>query len=399
MNNILNRYIFKQLLFPFAICLMFLTFMFLMTRIPEITNMVVNYHTGISAVFLLIIYAIPRFMEFTLPMSVMISVLLTVMRMSNDNEIVALKGSGVSIYRLVPPVLLFCILGTLLSLWVTLYGVPWGRFSFAVKGAELARATLNVALKERQFNNTFENVMIYVTSIDLKTSELSDIFIEDSRNQDIVNITVASKGILVSQDSGDHHTLRLSDGVINQVDMADRSVNAVNFDTYDINFDTEFSTSDSGKQGKEFYEMYLDELVSFLKKGEGDPKVLQSARMEFHEKFAIPFACISLGLLSLPLGARSVSSRRSSGFALALSFFLFYYLLLAAGWSAGSTGHYPPVIGMWLPDIIMGGAAIYMLSNVANERLLRVSFCLKLPVKIKSYFSRIKFKLFKTKID
>ncbi|MBF0203832.1 MAG: LPS export ABC transporter permease LptF [Desulfamplus sp.] len=382
MNTILNRYIFRELFSPFAISLIFLTFMFLMTRIPEITNMVVNYNIGLSSVCMVILYTVPRFMEFTLPMSIMISVLLTVMRMSNDNEITALKGSGISIYRLIPPVLLFCIIGTLISLWITLWGVPWGRFSFAVKGAELARATFNVALKERQFNNTFDNVMIYVNSIDLKTSEISDLFIEDSRNPDIVNITVASKGILVSQDSGYHHTLRLSRGVINQVDMAGRSVNAVNFDTYDINFDTGFNRAGFEKQSKDFDEMYIDELVNFINKNQGDPKMLLSARMELHEKFAIPFACISLGLLSVPLGVRSVSSRRSSGFGLALSFFLFYYLLLAAGWSAGRTGYYPPFIGMWLPDIIMGGAAIYMFSKVAKER--QFNFSLSLILKIKN---------------
>jgi len=390
MNTILNRYIFRELLFPFFICLVFLTFMFLMTRIPEITNMVVNYHTGVSAVFLLILYTIPRFMEFTVPMSVMISILLTFMRMSNDNEIIALKGSGISIYRLIPPVMLFCILGTALSLWITLWCVPWGKFSFATKGAELARSTLNVALKERQFNNTFDNVMIYVTSINLKTSELSDIFIEDSRNQDIVNITVASKGILVSQDSGYHHTLRLSEGVINQVDMAGRSVNAVSFDTYDINFDTKFPTTESQKQSKGFSEMYFGELVKFISKGEGDPKELLSARMEFHEKLAIPFASISLGLLSFALGIRQLSSRRSSGFSLAMSFFLCYYLLLAAGWSAGRTGHYPPIVGMWLPDIIMGGAAIYILKRVAQERPFRFPFGLRLIVKIKRDSAEIK---------
>ncbi len=371
MPCILSRYIFRELILPFAISIIFLTFMFLMTRIPEITNMVVNYHTGISSLFMLILYTLPRFMEFTIPISTMISVLLTVMRMSNDNEIIALKGSGVSIYRIIPPVMLFSTIATLISLWITLQGVPWGRFSFAVKGAELARATLNVALKERQFNNIFENVMIYVTSIDIKTSELSDIFIEDSRNLDTVNITVASKGILVSDASGYNHTLHLSGGIINQVDISGRSVNALSFDTYDMNFDTRLIDRGSEKLSKDTDKMYLYELVDFINNSKGDLKALRTARLELHEKFAIPFSCLALGLLSVSLGVRPGSSRRrSSGFGLALSFGLVYYLLLAGAWSAGSTGHYPPVIGMWLPDIVMGGAAIYMFSRVSQEKPL-----------------------------
>lgn len=95
----INRYIFRELIPPFVISSVFLTSIFLMTRIPEITNMAVNYNTGVVSLLLLILYTLPRFMEFTIPMSVMISVLLTFMRMSADNEIIALKGGGVTIYR------------------------------------------------------------------------------------------------------------------------------------------------------------------------------------------------------------------------------------------------------------------------------------------------------------
>ncbi|MCK5837459.1 MAG: LptF/LptG family permease, partial [Desulfobacula sp.] len=54
--NIINRYILKEFLSPFAISLFFLTFVFLMTRIPEITNMVVNYNADISSVALMVVY-------------------------------------------------------------------------------------------------------------------------------------------------------------------------------------------------------------------------------------------------------------------------------------------------------------------------------------------------------
>ena len=131
--NIINRYIFKELLSPFAISLFFLTFVFLMTRIPEITNMVVNYNADVSSIGLMVVYTLPRFLEFTIPMSVMISILLTFMRMSQENEIVALKSVGVSLYKLLPPVLIFCFSGVLLTMWVTVFGVSWGKLSIKKK--------------------------------------------------------------------------------------------------------------------------------------------------------------------------------------------------------------------------------------------------------------------------
>ena len=47
-----------------------------------------------------------------------------------------------------------------------------------------------------------------------------------------------------------------------------------------------------------------------------------------------------------------------------------YYMLLSAGMVFGETGHYPPVIGMWMPNIIMGSIGLYLLVKVANDRPL-----------------------------
>ena len=49
-----HTYIFSELVPPFVISLFFLTFVFLMTRIPEITNMVVNYNTNVADILMMI---------------------------------------------------------------------------------------------------------------------------------------------------------------------------------------------------------------------------------------------------------------------------------------------------------------------------------------------------------
>ncbi len=101
----INRYVFKEFFPPFAISLFFLTFVFLMTRIPEIMNLLVNYNADLGAVVMMIVFTLPRFLEFTIPMSVMVAILLTFIRMSVENEMTAMKGAGLSLYRLLPPVL------------------------------------------------------------------------------------------------------------------------------------------------------------------------------------------------------------------------------------------------------------------------------------------------------
>ncbi len=373
-STTISRYVFKELIAPFAISLLFLTFIFLMTKIPELTNMVVNYNTGILSLLKLLLFSLPRLLEFTIPMSVMISVMLTFMRMAGDNEIMALKGSGVSIYRLLPPVLLFCFLGMVVSVWVTTCGVPWSKLEFKKETVNIARSNIDIALQERTFNTAFEDVMIYVSSVDIKTRELKDIFIEDSRAEGMVNISVAPQGLFISDRDRMRYTLRLYNGKINQVNLAERSVNTVTFATYDINFDLMKIAGHSREISKDLDELSLGELVSLINDTSTEKAALRSALMEFHEKFSLPFACIALGILAFPLGIQSVSLRRSSGFGLGMFFFVLYYLLLAAGWSGGETGHYPPVVGMWLPDILMGGAGLYLLHRNAVERPLKIPY-------------------------
>jgi lipopolysaccharide export system permease protein len=365
--NIINRYILKELLYPFVISLFFLTFVFLMTRIPEITNMVVNYNADILSIGFMIVYTLPRFLEFTIPMSVMISILLTFMRMAQDNEIVALKGAGVSLYKLLPPVFIFGLSGVLLTMCITLFGVSWGKLSIKTKSIELARTSIDAALQARQFNNELEDVMIYVGHVDMKTKALNDVFIEDRRTKGVVTISIAPKGKLIQLKDEQIYTIRLYNGMINQVDMDDSSVSNLGFGDYDINIDLTTLSKAPGKILKDLDEKSFIELIEFIRAGIKDKSLLNEALMELHEKFSIPFACLSLGILAFPLGIQSASLRKSSGFTLGISFFLLYYFLLAAGWSAGEIGAYPPIVGMWLPNLIMGGVGIFFLIKNAKE--------------------------------
>ena len=382
----INRYIFSELIPPFVISLVFLTFLFLMTRIPEITNMVVNYNTGLGSLLLLLAYSFPRFLEFTIPMSVMISVLLTFMRMTGDNEITALKGGGISIYRILPPVVLFCFLGFLLGVWITTWAVPESRVAFKRKSLEIAKTNLDVALQERKFNTSFKDVMIYVSSVDVNSKKLEDVFIEDRRTKGMVNISVAPEGVLVSNRDEMFYTLRLYNGKINQVDLKDESVNTVTFKTYDINLDLTGGSNSQVRIHKDLDEMSLTELARFIKSEPENKKKLYTALMEMHEKFSLPFACIALGILAFPLGIQSVSLRRSSGFGMAIFFFIVYYLLLALGWAGGETGRYPPAAGMWMPDLIMGAAGVYLLHRNAEEKPLALPAVL--PGKLVWFFRR-----------
>ncbi|MCJ7540376.1 MAG: LptF/LptG family permease, partial [Desulfobacterales bacterium] len=236
-NSIINRYLLKEMMLPFVINLVFFTFVFLMTKILDITNLIVNYKISMLSVLLILLYSVPRFLSFVIPMSVMMAVLLTFIRLSNDKELVALKAGGVSIYGLMPPVLVFCVMGVVLSCLITVYGMPWGTVSMKKLTFQVAASHVDAGLKERTFNDSFKDVMLYINKIDLKKKILMDVFIEDKRSQNIVSTVMAPKGRMFAEPDKLVFHLKLYQGTINQVNLEDRSAHSINFDSYDVNLD------------------------------------------------------------------------------------------------------------------------------------------------------------------
>ncbi|MEJ2659010.1 MAG: LptF/LptG family permease, partial [Desulfobacterales bacterium] len=97
-----------------------------------------------------------------------------------------------------------------------------------------------------------------------------------------------------------------------------------------------------------------------------------TALIELHKKFSIPVACLALGILAVPLGIQSESAKRSTGLGMGMVFFLIYYLMLSAGSVFGEAGVYPPAIGMWVPNVVMGGLGLFLLVRAANDRSLKI---------------------------
>jgi len=377
-NSIINRYLFVEIIPPFVISVVFLTFIFLMTKILEITNMIVNYKVSLVDVLLILIYSMPFFLEFVIPMSVMMAILLTFLRLSGDNEIIALKAGGVSTYHLIPPVLFFCIIGGLLTAFMAIYGLPYGRLASKKLATEIAVSHFDVAVKERTFNDNFQNVMLYVNKIDIKSKTLIDVFIEDRRTENIVTTTIAPKGKLFNVADKRVLHLRLYNGVINQVDLKAKSASPTSFQTYDLSLDLREAVSSIRTGPKDEEEMSLAELREYIQTDTKKDAQYYITLMEFHKKFSLPFSCLALGVLAVPLGIQSKSSKRSFGIGLGLICFLMYYVLLSTGWVFGETGAYPPMVGMWVPNIVMGALGLFLLVRTANEKTIRLGFVTRL---------------------
>jgi lipopolysaccharide export system permease protein len=370
-NTIINRYIFLEMIPPCVLGVVFFTFVFLMAEMLKITDLIVNYGVDLLTVIMMLVYSTPYFLVFVIPMSTMMAVLLTFLRLSADNEIIALKTGGLNIYRLLPPVLLFCSLSFGLTLLMNIYGLPWSKTAINRLSLEIISANLDIGLKERTFNDNFNGVMLYVNKVDVKNNTLIDVFIEDKRTEDIVSTVVAPRGKLFSKPGAMVYHLRLYKGIINQVGLEARTANTINFDTYDLTLDLK-KAADNLSYRRHRRELDFSQLRQNIKSAPQKDANYYKLLLEFHKKFSIPFACFALGILAIPLGIRSKSAKRSTGLVLGLIFFLIYYLILSAGMVWGETGDYPPVVGMWLPNVLMSVLGLYLLIKTANEKPDRI---------------------------
>jgi lipopolysaccharide export system permease protein len=372
LNTIINRYFFGELCQPFAVNLFFFTVILLVSRILEITNMVVNYHAGLLSIGLLLLFSMPFFLAFVTPMSVMMAVLLTFLRMSADNEIVALKSSGIHPNRFLVPVALFCLMGWLMTSAITGMIMPWSNRAYIDLSTRLAQTHIDAIIKERTFIDSFDGIMLYVNNIDIQDRSMKDVFIEDRRNKDISNVIIAPQGRISAGAKDQTIRLRLFNGAINQVDIQRQSAQAIAFETYEMTLDLKKLIAKKGSGGrKSIDEMTISELRHNLKTFKKENKRYFKALMKLHEKFALPAACFALGLLAIPLGMQSKTDKRAMGTVVGILFFLLYYIILSVGWALGESGTLPPAVGMWTPNILTAAIGIFLYRRTLADRPVR----------------------------
>jgi lipopolysaccharide export system permease protein len=272
---------------------------------------------------------------------------------------------------------------------MTLVGVPWGNVSLEKLALEVLSSNVDIGLKERTFNDSFENVMLYVNKIDIKDKKIIDIFIEDKRQAEMVSTVVAPEGRLISDPEKSAIHLQLYNGTIHQTNLKNRSVNSISFDTYLLNFELDRKVVKFEDKKKDADEMGLAELREYIKKSKTRDKDYWKAQIVFHRKFAYPIACFALALSAMPLGIQSGSVKRSFGLALGLFFFFLYYMLLSIAIILGESGKLHPAIGMYLPIAITGFIGLYLFNNTAKERTILLVLLFQHIRKLALKFRRI----------
>ena len=369
MKKTLYFYLIKELFPAFILGLIGFTFILLTGRIVQLTELFVNKGVPLGYILRLLYLLLPTFMVLTIPMATLLSVLLAFNRLSSDNEITALKASGVSLYQMIPPVLVFAFTTYAATTFLSLYSVPWANEGSRALLYEVASSKANAGVREKVFNDDFEGLVFYVEEIKPRTLAWEKVFISDSRNPAEVLTIIAREGEVLSDPGTLAITLRLKRGAIHKLGKEPDAYQKIDFSTYDLRLHLKTGLKEKRTEEKHPADMTLTELSRAIQALQAKGSAAKIQWVKVHEKFSIPFACLVFGLIGIPLGLQSRVARggKFQGFAWAIGVLLVYYLLTNAGTSLAERGVVLLEVGMWSANAIFLTLGIYLLVKAANE--------------------------------
>jgi len=365
MRKIINRYIFKEITSSFIIILFILTFVLLMGKILQVMDLVINKGISVFAIAKLILFLLPSLMLFTIPIALLIAILIAMGRLSADNEITALKTSGISLMQIYYPVAIASLTAFIITIIVGYFLVPQSNFATKRLLFTIVQQNANIGIKEKVFNSDFKGFLFYADRIPVDKNYMEGVVISDNRIIGEQNTILAKKAFLVSDPESMTVKLKLENGSIHTVSSDLKNYRKIDFNNYDINLDLSTTLASLEESSKSSTEMTMTELLEKMKKPGMDKAAIRELAIEVHKKFSIPLSCIFFGLLALPLGINSHRSIKSRGFAVGIIVVSLYYLLRIGGEALVETGYISPEVGVWTPNFIFAllGISLFYMAN------------------------------------
>jgi lipopolysaccharide export system permease protein len=364
----LHKYVFHEIWPTLLASLAVFLFIVLAARVLNLAEWMINHGVHPFQLAKMIFYLLPGMVLFALPAVLLMSVFVAFHRLSNDNELQAMKSSGISLYQMLPSVVLISLAGFLVALFLSSSAGPWGRKSFKDFVFTIAHSRADLGIQERIFGEPFKGVTFYVSNFVPKERVMKDVFLVDRRDPAMTATIVAGEGRIDSREDLRLITVRFFEGTIFMVDKKQEEGRTITFSTYDLGIGLDDIMPALAGREKDPKEMSFEELRSALKGPPGQASRQPEILLEVMERFSIPFAVFLMGLIGAPLGAQLRAGGRLVGIVVSLMIFLFYYLLLVGVRSIGETGFLSPAVGSWFPVFFLFCACLYLMKRSEKEK-------------------------------
>ena len=428
--KILYRYIFKEHVGPFFFGLAVIMFVLVMDFILELLNLIIGKGLNVFVILQVFGLNLAWMLALAVPMAVLVSTLMAFGRLSQDNEITALRSSGVSLYHLVLPALIASVFLALSMMFFNDRVLPELNHQARLLMTDIQQKRPTWNLKENVFINEIPGYHILIKKIDQHSSDVQGVTIYDVENRRFPRTILAEKGKVEFTPDGNTLIFQLFNGEIHETDEeSPERYRKVSFDKqiiyiHDVGNKFVRSRSDYRTDREKTSAQMMDE-VRKLKaqvvaskeqitktansawekvkeardtnnvRSRDKKKILQelakenqnvlnqilseeqniknqrryenSLLVEVHKKYALAAACVVFILVGAPLGIMAKKGGVAVGLGLSLGFFVLYWAFLIGGEELADRQFISAFWAMWSANFLIGGAGLYILVKSARE--------------------------------
>ena len=366
MLRILDRYVLRELMAPFGLSLLLLTFALEIPPILQHGETLIAEGASWDIVVRVLATLVPQALGITIPMALLVGLLITLGRLSGDREIVAMEACGVSLGRLLRPLLLFGLVATAATTYVMIVALPFANQAFREITFKLLMTRGETKIKPRVFYTDFPNLVIYVREVTPGVG-WTDVMVSDNSAPTEPHTYLAKRGRLLLDESKRTVQMVLFDGTHHSVNLDEpEKYQEGTFKKTALIIDPETVFPRTGPM-KGYTEMTIAELKAEMVELKKQNIYPHNQIMAWQKKYSIPAACIAFMLVALGMGVSHRRDGRLAAFVLGIGVVFVYWMLMYMSESIAKAGLLPywfAWLAMWVPNIVV---AVWGLVLIAKK--------------------------------
>ena len=393
------RYILREMFFSFLICFCFFFFVFFVNQILVMAQQVLAKRVPFGQVTLLIIYSLPTVIAMSAPFACLVGTLMTVGRLTSDNEILVILSSGLSYKIIFYPAVILGIIISLLSFLTNDVLFPAGTVQF---NKLWKRVLISTPALELQANSVKRFKDTVVVTGGVSNNKINNLLILDRTREGERRIILANnaelkdggrEGLSLNLDDAFVHSSKeiarhdfdyayseqLQYWVSNEdIIQSDVTVSPREMSSRDVNTAISEMKIDVAERENERKVRLLTQafaLENILRAGQNsgewnsrninitnfnrEVNAVNSIRkdgtlvgyiIELYRKFAVPLGAFCFVFLAVSLGFLAKKSGQTVGFIFGLLIAVLYWSMLFIGQALGLRAGTPPFLSMWVPN-------------------------------------------------
>jgi lipopolysaccharide export system permease protein len=374
MFRILDRYLAREILLPFAIGLIVLTFVMMMPPILDQGQQLIEKGVDLVTFARILLTITPSALCITIPMALLFGILMGLGRLSADREFVAMQACGVGIFRALRPIAMLALLAFAADQYVMLVALPNANQTFREITFNVVASKAETDVKPRTFYQGFDKRVVYVRDVIPGGGGWRDVFLADSSRPEQTDVYFASRGRLLIDRGKRTVQLVLEKGYRHTTFLVrPEEYEPSSFEQIVLNMDAD-AVFRRVTLLKGDNEMTIPELRALADQNKAHGQSYAMQLFTIQQKFSIPVSCLVLAAIGLALGASNRKDGTLASFALGSGVIFVYYVLLYMGRAGANGGRLNPTLAPWLVNILLGvaGAALVVWRAGASGEAVRI---------------------------